>query len=184
MKVIADRSQTSVKHVVPIYHWAPISAPNASKRRSSESRTVTRLSILFSSPLMPTYKFVPKSDDDEELWEAKAILKERVHEYLIDWEGNDNDGKPWEPSWVHKREVTEPLRKAWEAEKRKAKAEVARRKRERSKSKSKGTRSKSATTGTGQSRSKPVSESEGGGDEVSTIIPRVRNQGNEPERGE
>lgn len=66
------------------------------------------------------------SDDEEQAdfsepgedgyWPAIEILKERKHDYLVNWDGiNPETGRAWTPSWTGKSEVTEDLIEAWEA---------------------------------------------------------------------
>ena len=55
---------------------------------------------------------------DDGYWPALEILKERKHDYLVNWDGVDPEtGKPWTPSWTRKVEVTEDLIEVWEAKK-------------------------------------------------------------------
>lgn len=66
------------------------------------------------------------SDDDEEpgqdgFYDARQILKETMDKYLIDWEGKDEHGDPWKPSWELKEDCTSALIQDWEARKRREK---------------------------------------------------------------
>ncbi|TCD68433.1 mitochondrial 2-enoyl thioester reductase [Steccherinum ochraceum] len=64
---------------------------------------------------------MPESQlDDEDVWDAVAILKETKTKYLIKWAGTDpKTGKEWEPSWEVKRNATKALQDAWAAKKKK-----------------------------------------------------------------
>ena len=76
-----------------------------------------------------SHKFIPQSDDEEQLYSITRIVKERTHQYLVEWEGVDENGKPWENTWVPKCDVTEDAKKQWREEERKRKlANAARRK--------------------------------------------------------
>jgi hypothetical protein len=68
------------------------------------------------------------SDEEEEVegsepgedgyWPAIEILKERKHDYLVNWDGIDPEtGRAWTPSWTNKAVVTEDLIEVWEAKK-------------------------------------------------------------------
>lgn len=75
-----------------------------------------------------SHRFVPQSDDEEQLFSITRIVKERAHEFLVEWEGVDENGKPWENTWVPKCDVTEDAKKQWREEERKRKrANAARR---------------------------------------------------------
>ncbi|KAJ7621396.1 hypothetical protein FB45DRAFT_140539 [Roridomyces roridus] len=66
-------------------------------------------------------QFSPREDDDETLWEATAILKEKPNKYYVEWAGLDPNGKPWPPSWVPKRDCTTDLVHAFKARQKKEK---------------------------------------------------------------
>lgn len=74
---------------------------------------------------------VPESQvDDEDVYDAIAILKETKTKYLIKWAGTDpKTGRDWEPSWEVKKNATKALQDAWAAKKKsnaKAKAKAKR----------------------------------------------------------
>lgn len=64
-------------------------------------------------------QFIPRSDDDETLWQVEAVLAEKGSLYLIKWAGKDSYGKPWENSWVPKHDVTDDCIQEWKAKKAK-----------------------------------------------------------------
>ncbi|KAF2202613.1 hypothetical protein GQ43DRAFT_479737 [Delitschia confertaspora ATCC 74209] len=56
-----------------------------------------------------------ESQASETLYSARAILKERIGQYLIAWEGTDpRTGKPWELTWEPKSYANEALVAEWE----------------------------------------------------------------------
>ncbi|KAH8093753.1 hypothetical protein BXZ70DRAFT_949074 [Cristinia sonorae] len=63
-------------------------------------------------------KFIPQPGDSDEVYEARAILKEKGNKYLIDWDGVDEEGQPYKPSWEPKCNAMPALKEAWEEEKR------------------------------------------------------------------
>ena len=78
---------------------------------------------------VPDYstQFEPGIDDNETLWSVLEIIKEDKKRYLVKWEGIDPDtGKPWDPSWVPKRDCTDDLIYEWKVTK--AKKDKARKK--------------------------------------------------------
>ncbi|KIJ62308.1 hypothetical protein HYDPIDRAFT_94863 [Hydnomerulius pinastri MD-312] len=71
-------------------------------------------------------QFVPRSDDDDVLWEVQEITAERGKKYKVKWLGDDPaTGKPWPQSWVDKHDCTDQLVAEWMA-KKKAKAKQKR----------------------------------------------------------
>ncbi|KLO18284.1 hypothetical protein SCHPADRAFT_886363 [Schizopora paradoxa] len=56
-------------------------------------------------------------EGDEDVWPVEKILGEKNGQYLIKWKGLDPKGKPWENSWVSKRDVTDDLIEEWNNEK-------------------------------------------------------------------
>lgn len=60
-------------------------------------------------------QFIPGDDDDEQLWDVEKILNEKKGQYLIRWKGFDENGKPWDDSWVPKCDVTDDLISEWKA---------------------------------------------------------------------
>lgn len=52
-------------------------------------------------------------EGDDDVWPVEKILGEKKGRYLIKWKGEDQDGKPWESSWVSKRDVTDDLIEEW-----------------------------------------------------------------------
>jgi hypothetical protein len=80
---------------------------------------------------IPKYntQFEPGPDDDETLWTVLEIVKENRDKYLVKWEGVDPDtGKPWDLSWVPKRDCTNDLIHDWKVSKAK-KTQARKRKR-------------------------------------------------------
>ncbi|KAF8838189.1 hypothetical protein BDN67DRAFT_907838 [Paxillus ammoniavirescens] len=65
-------------------------------------------------------QFVPRSDDEEVLWEVQEITAERGKKYKVKWVGIDPaTNKPWAQSWVDKHDCTDRLVAEWEATKKK-----------------------------------------------------------------
>ncbi|RYP66488.1 hypothetical protein DL769_006031 [Monosporascus sp. CRB-8-3] len=61
-------------------------------------------------------------DDNEDWWEIKDIIDERVHrgvvQYLVEWEGIDPwTGQPYKPGWEPSKNVTEAAINAWREKK-------------------------------------------------------------------
>jgi hypothetical protein len=53
------------------------------------------------------------------LWEAIEITAERGSKYKVRWAGVDSrSGKPWDQSWVAKRDCTENLVREWKIKQR------------------------------------------------------------------
>ncbi|KAF7303887.1 hypothetical protein MIND_00618800 [Mycena indigotica] len=61
--------------------------------------------------------FEAHESDDEQLWEAVAIVKEKPGFYLVKWAGNRPDGKPWPNSWARRCDITDDLVHRWKEEK-------------------------------------------------------------------
>ena len=63
-------------------------------------------------------QFVPRSDDDEVLWEVQEITAENGKKYKVKWAGTDPaTGKPWAQSWVAKHDCTDDLVLEWKVKK-------------------------------------------------------------------
>ncbi|KAM6494627.1 hypothetical protein JOM56_009250 [Amanita muscaria] len=78
-------------------------------------------------------RFQPRNDDNEVLWEVKAIISEKTGYYKVEWAGIDPaTGKKWTASWVRKGDVTDDLVKKWKLQKRQQQEEKAARKRRKS----------------------------------------------------
>ncbi|KAI5451616.1 hypothetical protein NCC49_001597 [Naganishia albida] len=119
------------------------------------------------------------SDEEEEEWEARAILDERtipnpdyrkpranshssrskstipvtIVQYLIDWEGVDPDtGKPWDPSWENGDGATQGLTDDWERRKKEDPEVVGRYTREQEERKRKSRRKNSGKPSSSQGR--------------------------------
>ncbi|THH32386.1 hypothetical protein EUX98_g1793 [Antrodiella citrinella] len=75
---------------------------------------------------------VKNPETDDEWYEVTRVLAERTHEYKIEWAGVDKAGKPYEPSWISKGNVTAAVKKDWAAVKRQKKAEAAAKRKARS----------------------------------------------------
>lgn len=91
--------------------------PPKKKRLSTTSAEST--SPPHESP--PETQFVPLDDDEENMWEAEAILDENVLEktFLLKWVGVDpKDNQPWENSWEPKNGVTQSLIDEWKEKKK------------------------------------------------------------------
>ncbi|KAF6760614.1 hypothetical protein DFP72DRAFT_76553 [Ephemerocybe angulata] len=59
-------------------------------------------------------QFVPRSDDEENLWEILGIVGESRTKYKVKWAGDDPaTGKPWGNSWVDKKDVTPDVVQEW-----------------------------------------------------------------------
>ncbi|KAI6026646.1 hypothetical protein BKA83DRAFT_4246075 [Pisolithus microcarpus] len=67
-------------------------------------------------------QFVPRSNDDEVLYEVEEITAESLHKYRVKWAGLDPaTQKPWPQSWVDKHDCTDALVAEWKAKKAKKK---------------------------------------------------------------
>ncbi|KIK26296.1 hypothetical protein PISMIDRAFT_271599 [Pisolithus microcarpus 441] len=67
-------------------------------------------------------QFVPRSNDDEVLYEVEEITAETLHKYRVKWAGLDPaTQKPWPQSWVDKHDCTDALVAEWKAKKAKKK---------------------------------------------------------------
>ncbi|KAF5387428.1 hypothetical protein D9757_007819 [Collybiopsis confluens] len=59
-------------------------------------------------------KFIPLTDDEDDLWEVEAIIGERKGAFQVKWAGTDPmTGKGWENSWVSKGNVTDDVVQIW-----------------------------------------------------------------------
>jgi hypothetical protein len=67
--------------------------------------------------------------DPNKLWAIHGIIKETTYHYLVVWKGEDEDGQPWDDSWVAKGEVNASAKHDWAALRR----EVASHKKEKRK---------------------------------------------------
>ena len=56
--------------------------------------------------------------DDDEVYDALAILDENKKQYLVDWAPDRKTGAIYEPEWTDKELVSPDLRADWELEKR------------------------------------------------------------------
>lgn len=73
-------------------------------------------------------QFIPKSDDDETLWEVLEITGERHGQYKVNWAGMDpSTGRPWAQSWVPKCDCTDDIVKAWKKKRKLKKEQEAKR---------------------------------------------------------
>ncbi|KAI6126010.1 hypothetical protein EV401DRAFT_1046290 [Pisolithus croceorrhizus] len=67
-------------------------------------------------------QFVPRSSDDEVLYEVEEITAETTYKYRVKWAGLDPaTQKPWPQSWVDKHDCTDALVAEWKAKKAKKK---------------------------------------------------------------
>ncbi|KAI9069409.1 hypothetical protein FKP32DRAFT_1617237 [Trametes sanguinea] len=74
-------------------------------------------------------QFIPKENDEEELWDVIEILEEKGRKYKVRWAGVDpKTKKPWDPTWVYKHDCTDKLIREWK-KKQKAKKEEAKERR-------------------------------------------------------
>ena len=65
-------------------------------------------------------QFIPRSDDDEVLWDVQEITAERGKKYKVKWVGIDPaTRKPWAQSWVAKHDCTDKLVAEWKAKRKK-----------------------------------------------------------------
>lgn len=70
----------------------------------------------------PDYQFVPRDDDNENLWEVVEIVAEKGKKYRVRWAGlNPKTQRPWPLDWVPKCDCTPDLVKAWKEQKAKKK---------------------------------------------------------------
>lgn len=68
-------------------------------------------------------QFVPKENDDNELWDVIAIVAERPQQFKVKWKGIDPaTRKPWKDSWVSKEDCTDDLIREWKVKQAKKKA--------------------------------------------------------------
>ncbi|KAF7369229.1 Chromo domain-containing protein [Mycena venus] len=72
--------------------------------------------------------FSSHESDEDHLWDAIEILKERKGQYLIKWAGVDDNGKPWPDSWANKHDCTDDIVQAWKWKKVQKKKEAMQRK--------------------------------------------------------
>jgi hypothetical protein len=72
--------------------------------------------------------FSDRESDQDQLWDAIEILKERKGQYLIKWAGVDPNGKPWPDSWTNKRDCTDDIVASWKFKKAEAKLAADKRK--------------------------------------------------------
>ena len=86
-----------------------------------------------------TQGFEPHEDDSDQLWDVETILNEKNggRYLLVRWIGADENGKPWEDSWVPREDVTDDLVQEWKKKKAAKKAERGRKRREQRRAKSK-----------------------------------------------
>jgi hypothetical protein len=74
------------------------------------------------SPLVPPPILVAMSAKKEMMdsgyWEVSEILKESPKKFMVQWTGEDEDGRPFGPSWVSKKDVTKPLVDEWKIKQR------------------------------------------------------------------
>ena len=73
-----------------------------------------------------TQGFVYHESDSEQLWEVEEILEEKRGRFLVKWAGADDNGKPWDSSWVPREDVTDDLVEEWRVKKAKEKKEKER----------------------------------------------------------
>lgn len=85
-----------------------------------------------------TQGFVAHESDQEQLWNVVEIRGERKGMYLIQWEGADENGNPWEDSWVPREDVTDDLVEVWKEKKRTEKKDKAKKKAEKRERKRQG----------------------------------------------
>lgn len=65
-------------------------------------------------------QFVPRSDDEEVLWDVQEITAERGKKYKVKWAGIDPaTEKPWAQSWVAKHDCTDKLVAEWKVKNKK-----------------------------------------------------------------
>jgi hypothetical protein len=80
----------------------------------------------------PSEDFVPREDDDSNLYEVKELIGKRrwkgKTQFLVVWDGLDKSGKPWPDSWQYKEDCTPDLVRAWEERKAQKKKTGSRRK--------------------------------------------------------
>ncbi|RYP65397.1 hypothetical protein DL771_008342 [Monosporascus sp. 5C6A] len=83
-----------------------------------------------AAPKKKTKRKSAQTINDDDWWEIKDIIGERLHrgvvQYLVEWEGTDpKTGQPYEPSWEPSKNVTEAAINAWrETNKRNNKARL------------------------------------------------------------
>lgn len=146
--------------------------------RNMVSQRSSKRSVV-ESPPEERVDELESSDEEEEEWEARAILDERtipnpdyrkpranshssrsksvnpvtIVQYLIDWEGVDPDtGKPWDPSWENGDGATQGLIDDWERRKKEDPEVVGRYTREQEERKRKSRRKNSGKSSGSQGR--------------------------------
>ncbi|OSD03281.1 hypothetical protein PYCCODRAFT_1467141 [Trametes coccinea BRFM310] len=104
-------------------------------------------------------QFIPKENDDEELWDVIEILEEKGRKYKVRWAGIDpKTKKPWDPTWVYKYDCTDKLIREWKKKKKAKKKEAEERRKSKARAstasskKAKRSTSTSTTTTTRQTR--------------------------------
>ncbi|KAF1994861.1 hypothetical protein P154DRAFT_526775 [Amniculicola lignicola CBS 123094] len=87
----------------------------------AEDRAGTRAKRRRQKPVYKDHDSTDKEDEAAtqagaggELWAAKQILQEKASQYLIEWEGVDDSGSPWAPSWEKKSHANRALVHEWE----------------------------------------------------------------------
>lgn len=99
----------------------------ATQKRSRSSRSTRQSSS--NSQTVSSYNEVQNSDDDDDEWDAVAIVGERRTQYSIKWAGIDpKTGKGWPDSWEPKGNATGALLDEWEEWKVKHPGNLRRRK--------------------------------------------------------
>ncbi|KAI0673340.1 hypothetical protein C8Q78DRAFT_1076361 [Trametes maxima] len=75
----------------------------------------------YVSPSQTQTQFVPRDDDDEQMWDVEEILEESGKRYKVRWKDtrDENTGKmiQWPSSWVDKHDCTDELIAAWKRQK-------------------------------------------------------------------
>ncbi|EJD03248.1 uncharacterized protein FOMMEDRAFT_156633 [Fomitiporia mediterranea MF3/22] len=73
-----------------------------------------------------TQGFEPHESDSEQLYDVVEIKGEKRGMYLVQWAGVDENGKPWDDSWVPRQDVTDDLVEAWKRKKAEMKVQKVR----------------------------------------------------------
>ncbi|KAG0152596.1 hypothetical protein CROQUDRAFT_150926 [Cronartium quercuum f. sp. fusiforme G11] len=96
---------------------SPFSRNSSEEVGPSKARSRNRKVILPSNSDDGHEPPFPPGTDSQKDWPVIAILKENNTQYLIQWDGVDEFGEPWKPSWEPKSVASRELVEAWEQSK-------------------------------------------------------------------
>lgn len=88
----------------------------ASGKTSSKGRGKSRSKKEITDLSEEETQFEQHSEDD--LYDVVEILNEKPNGlYLVRWAGTDPNGKPWDDSWVPRKDITDDLVLEWRRKK-------------------------------------------------------------------